>query len=130
MPILLTLSNNWQKFGRPNEKTPAKWNSEYKDYGPPAGPDVTMGETTSANDVMTAPPVPPTGLPDAGADVETTTPAKESKKRKSRDDDNAEDEEERKRKKKEKKDKKEKKKAEKESKKEKKRKADSSDDED
>ncbi|KAF2115046.1 pseudouridine synthase [Lophiotrema nucula] len=127
-------SGQLDKFGRPNEKTPAKWNSDYKDYGAPAGADVTMGETTSANDVLTAPPVPPTGPSDdeaAGADVETTKPAKESKKRKSRDEDeNAEGEEERKRKKKEKKERKEKKKSEKEEKKSKKRKVDSSDAED
>ncbi|KAF2275172.1 putative rRNA pseudouridine synthase [Westerdykella ornata] len=112
------------KFGRPNEKTPAKWNSEYKDYSgngdAPAA--ITMGETTSTAEVLAAPPIPPTGVENGELAV-TETPEK-SKKRKSRDDDEtAEDKAERKRKKQEKKEKKEKKKE----KKEKKRKDDGSD---
>lgn len=48
------------KFGRPNEATPAKWKSEYKDYGAPAGETVTETITApaSAKPVETAPSPP------------------------------------------------------------------------
>ncbi|KAF2750273.1 putative rRNA pseudouridine synthase [Sporormia fimetaria CBS 119925] len=109
------------KFGRPNENTPAKWTSGYKDLSGNADAptqDVTMAETTTTADVLAAPAIPPTG----GDDVEATP--EKSKKRKSRDEDEtAEDKAERKRKKQEKKEKKEKKKE----KKEKKEKKDDSD---
>lgn len=105
-----------QKFGRPNEKTPAKWNTEYKDYQPvPATGEpaaIRADETTATSEVAAS----------------TTLPAAESpeksKKRKSRDDDDekSEDEAERKRKKKEKKEKKKAEKGEKSEKKEKKEK--------
>jgi len=51
-----------QKYGRPNEATPAKWNTEYKDYDAAAttGADMTpIAEKTSKQDVLEAPPVPP-----------------------------------------------------------------------
>jgi H/ACA ribonucleoprotein complex subunit 4 len=108
-------SGQLDKFGRPNEKTPAKWNSEYKDYSANnQAPQGTMGETAEGSEVLSAPPIPPTGVTAeeeaiAGAELE---PAEKSKKRKSRGDDEApEDKAERKRKKKEKKEKKEKKKS-------------------
>ncbi|KAF2790822.1 centromere/microtubule-binding protein-like protein cbf5 [Melanomma pulvis-pyrius CBS 109.77] len=113
------------KFGRPNEKTPAKWNTEYKDYQPvPASePSAIRADETDAPASVTAPAV---EQAEAGE-----TPEK-SKKRKSRDDDDEkpEDEAERKRKKKEKKEKKKAEKGEKgekKEKKEKKRKAEVSD---
>ncbi|PSN71130.1 centromere/microtubule-binding protein-like protein cbf5 [Corynespora cassiicola Philippines] len=109
------------KYGRPNEKTPAQWKNDYKDLsgqpGEAAAP--TLGETTSTQEVLAAPAVPPTGEQEdtVMGDDSAETPSK-SKKRKSRGDEGEEeDEAERKRKKKEKKEKKEKKKADKESKK-------------
>ncbi|KAI5865642.1 putative rRNA pseudouridine synthase [Durotheca rogersii] len=62
----LKASGKLDKYGRANEQTPAKWTSEYKDYGPPAdsapapapapaaaaaaapAADVTMAETPAA----------------------------------------------------------------------------------
>ncbi|KAF2263925.1 putative rRNA pseudouridine synthase [Lojkania enalia] len=122
-------SGQLDKFGRPNEKTPAKWNTEYKDYNVTATPgDVTMTETTSAVEVAATLATPSVGITtqeeaEAGATMVAEVSEK-SKKRKSRGDEGAEDEAERKRKKKEKK---EKKKAEKEAKKAKKSKAEDSD---
>ncbi|KAJ4303046.1 centromere/microtubule-binding protein cbf5 [Kalmusia sp. IMI 367209] len=71
------------KFGRTNEKTPAQWTSNYKDYDQNSqSADVVMGETTTTSEVLAAPPVPPTGVEEEASDeVEAT----KSKKRKSRD---------------------------------------------
>ena len=80
------------KFGRPNEATPAKWTSGYKDYGAPAG--------------ETAPPSPkPAPVAAALAVTEETTvpPTPETTKRKKHDGETAEEKAERKRLKKEKK---------------------------
>lgn len=120
------------KFGRTNEKTPAKWNTEYKDYGAngqSAAPGVA--ETTSTSDVLAAPSIPPTGI-SAEEEAVAGASAEKSKKRKSRDEDEAgsEDEAERKRKKKEKKEKKKAEKAAKEGKKEKKEKKSKEEDSD
>ncbi|KAF2086915.1 pseudouridylate synthase family protein [Saccharata proteae CBS 121410] len=103
------------KYGRANENTPAKWKSEYTDYN--ADPNAAAGaqpvaETTSKQDVLSAPPVPPTAdveIPDAPAVVDG-----DSKKRKSsskHEGETAEEKAERKRRKKEKKEKKEKRKS-------------------
>lgn len=82
------------KFGRPNEKTPAKWNSEYKDFNrnDVDGDSAPVAQTTSSADVLAAPAIPPTGAEE-----------EKSKKRKKNDDDEEDDEDkaERKRKKKE-----------------------------
>jgi len=125
------------KFGRPNENTPAKWNAEYKDFGPEgeqgAGA-VTNGstkekaamaapankETTSVKDVLDAPPVAPNGDVEMASPVPATGGAevgdsKESKKRK-HDGETAEEKAERKRERAEKKARKEAKKAKRESK--------------
>jgi H/ACA ribonucleoprotein complex subunit 4 len=128
---LLILS---QKYGRANEKTPAKWNASYKDYGANGQTaPMTMAETTTTSEVLAAPAIPPTGLKAedetmAGASAEME-PEEKSKKRKSRGDENeggsAEDKAERKRLKKEKKEAKK----EKKEKKDKKRKAAESDSE-
>lgn len=107
------------KYGRPNEATPAKWNTDYKDFNAPlegttAAP---VAETTSAADVAAAPAVAPVvengDVPMAGAD--------DSKKRKRHEGETAEEKAERKKKKKEKKEKKAKKEG---------KKADESDDSD
>ncbi|KZF22669.1 centromere/microtubule binding protein cbf5 [Xylona heveae TC161] len=107
------------KYGRPNEATPAKWQQEYKDFNLPLGESAAaqpVSETTSKSDVLNAPPVPP--VPAEGpvpGDVPTTadTPMKdgedgETKKRKRHDGETPEEKAERKRKKQEKKEKKEK----------------------
>ncbi|KAF2181792.1 centromere/microtubule binding protein CBF5 [Zopfia rhizophila CBS 207.26] len=104
------------KFGRPNEKTPAKWNAEYKDYSEPAenaGPAAnTMGETTTTSEVLAAPVIPPTGVT-TGEEAVTGAAAGSAKKSSSKkrkhdhEGETAEEKAERKRKKKEKKEKKE-----------------------
>ena len=91
-------TNNAQKYGRANESTPAKWNAEYQDFnatdGDPTANDgpgapLTSGpagtsETTSKADVMSAPPVAPTGeAEDQDAGIPATN-GEESKKRKSK----------------------------------------------
>jgi H/ACA ribonucleoprotein complex subunit 4 len=97
-----------QKFGRSNEKTPAKWNASYKDFNRTDndGSALPVAETTSNADVLAAPAIPPTGITaaeqaEAGASMDIDV--KSSKKRKSRgdDDESPEDKAERKRKKKE-----------------------------
>lgn len=90
------------KYGRPNEQTPAQWNNEYVDLNKPlenieAAVAQPVAETTTAADVLAAPAV-PTAAP---LPIEAA-----SKKRKSRDDETPEEREERKRNKKEKKEKK------------------------
>lgn len=63
------------KYGRANEKTPATWNAEYVDYNAPLGDGTTaapVSETTSKKDVLSAPPVAPTG------EIEPSTPASKS----------------------------------------------------
>lgn len=97
-----------QKFGRPNDKTPAKWNTEYKDFNRTDvdGASVPLAQTTSTSDVLAAPPVAPTGENEAEAEVNGASDGEEkkSKKRKSRGDaeeEADEDKAERKRKKKE-----------------------------
>ncbi|KAF2199317.1 putative rRNA pseudouridine synthase [Delitschia confertaspora ATCC 74209] len=103
------------KYGRPNEATPAKWNNEYKDYNAPVGEQATsaLAETTTTSDVLAAPAIPPTDLSaqeekvaEATLDAEKST----SKKRKHHEGETAEEKAERKRKKKEKKEKRESKK--------------------
>ena len=90
------------KYGRPNEQTPAQWNDEYVDLNKPlenieAAAAQPVAETTTAADVLAAPAVPSA----APLPVEAA-----SKKRKNRDDETPEEREERKRKKKDKKEKK------------------------
>jgi len=96
------------KYGRPNEATPAKWNTEYKDFNAPleGSSAAPVAETTSKSDVAAAPAVPATG-----ADVSAIGNGVEesSKKRKRHEGETAEEKAERRRKKKEKKEKKAKK---------------------
>jgi len=88
------------KFGRPNEKTPAKWNAEYKDFNRSDvdGASAPVPETTSTAGALTAPPVAPTEEKAEAMDVDS-----KSKKRKNRgeDEEDAEEKAERKKKKKE-----------------------------
>lgn len=56
------------KYGRPNENTPAKWNEQYKDYSQPEVDLPTAlkqqsGEKTAKKDVLEAPPKDPAADP-------------------------------------------------------------------
>jgi H/ACA ribonucleoprotein complex subunit 4 len=103
-----------QKYGRPNENTPAEWVAGYQDFSgnqQATSSSAPVAETTSTEDVLTAPTVPPTDVNmsdgesvEAGAEAEAVS----SKKRKGRDDGETE-EKKSKKSKKEKKEKKEKK---------------------
>jgi H/ACA ribonucleoprotein complex subunit 4 len=111
------------KYGRPNEKTPATWTAGYTDYngGEQADPGTSgalRAETTSKSDVLSAPPVAPNGESAGDLDMADTapTPVKaevngEDKKRKKHEGETAEERAERKKRKKEKKEKKEKRKS-------------------
>lgn len=96
------------KYGRPNEATPAKWNTDYKDFNAPLEGSIAapVPETTSTADVEATP-----ATPAAGADVSMISNGVEEsgKKRKRHEGETAEEKAERKRKKKEKKEKKAKK---------------------
>ncbi|KAL9623320.1 MAG: hypothetical protein Q9160_002427 [Pyrenula sp. 1 TL-2023] len=110
------------KFGRPNEATPAKWKSEYADYNAPIDGTVIkpVSEKTSKGDVLKAPPVAPSGEKDEDksaaipSDDKTMVDAEDvksepngsSKKRKKHEGETPEERAERKRRKKEKKEKK------------------------
>ncbi|KAI1611919.1 centromere/microtubule binding protein CBF5 [Exophiala viscosa] len=116
------------KYGRPNEATPAKWASEYTDYNAPLTVDgAPVAEKTSRSDVLSAPPIAPNGetgdsmdLDDTATAVEHTNgdaaslgPKEKDKKRKKEkhEGETPEERAERKRRKKEKKEKKEKRKS-------------------
>jgi H/ACA ribonucleoprotein complex subunit 4 len=92
------------KYGRPNEATPARWNAEYKDFNAPLdGSGITpVAETTTASDVAAAPAIPPV---DADVSMISNGSAEAPKKRKRHEGETAEEKAERKRKKKEKKEK-------------------------
>lgn len=96
------------KYGRPNEATPAKWNNEYQDFTAPLEGTLSapVAETTTTSDVAAAPAIVP-----ISEDVSAITngSADDSKKRKRHEGETAEEKAERKRKKKEKKEKKAKK---------------------
>ncbi|KAL8952450.1 MAG: hypothetical protein Q9222_001641 [Ikaeria aurantiellina] len=109
------------KYGRPNEETPAKWNAEYEDFSAPAENGTTAKSTTK----LEMPPA-PTIKADAEAEpasagaqavskrkIEVPAENGESKKRKRHDGETPEERTERKRKKKEKKEKRKSKKEEK-----------------
>jgi len=112
------------KYGRPNENTPAKWNSEYKDFTAPLEGAVVAAATTSdeatpANGATASPAATPKVAPavsDNDNDVSMMSPevsmmsqGEDGKKRKRHENETAEEKAERKRKKKEKKEKKSKK---------------------
>ncbi len=94
------------KYGRPNEATPAKWNAEYKDFNAPleGAASAPIAHPVSTEEVAATPAAlaieaPPT----------PTTAEDSGKKRKRHEGETAEEKAERKRKKKEKKEKKAKK---------------------
>lgn len=92
------------KYGRPNEATPAKWNTEYKDFNAPLeDSNAAPAESTIKSDAP--------AIPAIDADVSAISNGLEDsgKKRKRHDGETAEEKAERKRKKKEKKEKKAKK---------------------
>jgi len=111
-------SGKLDKFGRPNEQTPAKWNNEYKDFnlsvnGVPSG--------SSEQQAVEAAPV-KEGIPGADSDrtsredvlnAPAVAPIEEEKvdKKRKREGETAEEKAERKKKKAEKKEKKEKRKS-------------------
>jgi H/ACA ribonucleoprotein complex subunit 4 len=97
------------KYGRPNEATPAKWNTEYKDFNAPlegsAPAPVAVAENTLP--ASSAPIQPEIESPDA--DTSMISNGTKDKKRKRHEGETPEEKAERKRKKKEKKEKKAKK---------------------
>lgn len=95
------------KYGRPNEATPAKWNTEYKDFNAPLDGLVAapIAETTSKSDVDAT-----STIPAVDADISMISNGDvDGKKRKRHDGETAEEKADRKKKKKEKKEKKAKK---------------------
>jgi len=90
------------KFGRPNEATPAKWNQDYKDFSAPAG-------LPTATDAAAAPAATPQKVEDKvepaseKKKVEAEDESDKKKKRKKHEGETAEEKAERKRLKKEKK---------------------------
>lgn len=96
------------KYGRPNEATPAKWNTEYKDFNAPlegttAAPVAQITATEEVAAVVASSAV------DADVSMISNDADEGSKKRKRHEGETAEEKAERKRKKKEKKEKKAKK---------------------
>lgn len=108
-------TNLTQKYGRPNEATPAKWQQDYTDFNAPLENGVAAqpkAETTSKKDVLDAPPIPPNATTAVAVEIAAAAAAaqppkenRDSKKRKRHDDETPEQKAERKRKKKEKKEK-------------------------
>lgn len=94
------------KYGRPNEATPAKWNTEYKDFNAPLE---GSAPAPVAENHSRAPTLPALESPEADADVSMVSNGVKDKKRKRHEGETAEEKAERKRKKKEKKEKKAKK---------------------
>lgn len=94
------------KYGRPNEATPAKWNNDYKDYNAPLD---GSAPTPAAIDAPVAPEIVDTPAVDADVSMISNGDVDEGKKRKRHEGETAEEKAERKRKKKEKKEKKAKK---------------------
>jgi H/ACA ribonucleoprotein complex subunit 4 len=105
-----------QKYGRPNEATPAKWTSEYTDYNAPDGTAATPNkETTSKPDVQSTPNGETADAMSLDGDTTLATingaEKEKDKKRKKHDGETPAERAERKRRKKEKKEKKEKRKS-------------------
>lgn len=91
----LKASGKLDKFGRPNESTPAEWKSGYKDFHAPAedaaapAADVAMGEAPA--------PATPAKAPEAAETPKAESAVKEDKKRKKHDGETADEKAERKR---------------------------------
>jgi H/ACA ribonucleoprotein complex subunit 4 len=92
------------KYGRPNEATPAKWNADYKDFNAPLD-----ASTPAAVSAPAAPVVETAADEEEAADVSMMSVDDAGKKRKRHEGETAEEKAERKKKKKEKKEKKAKK---------------------
>ena len=99
------------KYGRPNEATPANWNAEYKDFNAPLG-NGTAAPPQRQLEPPSVPTVPDDEQTEAGATAKSPKESKtppiqgeggESKKRKRHEAETTEERSERKRKKKEKK---------------------------
>lgn len=101
------------KYGRPNEATPAKWNNDYKDFNAPLdGSAPAPAQIKAAEEVEATKPTESSPAPSAAAaDVSMISNGAEDggKKRKRHEGETAEEKAERKKKKKEKKEKKAKK---------------------
>lgn len=98
------------KYGRPNEATPAKWNTEYKDFNAPLeGGEAPAKDATEVSAQIAAAASPPAASPAADVSTVSNTADDSGKKRKRHEGETAEEKAERKRKKKEKKEKKAKK---------------------
>lgn len=98
------------KYGRPNEATPAKWNTEYKDFNAPLdGSAAPAAEITSKEEVVEAAVAESSPAAEADISIVSNGVEESGKKRKRHEGETAEEKAERKRKKKEKKEKKAKK---------------------
>ncbi|PSS18730.1 hypothetical protein M430DRAFT_140249 [Amorphotheca resinae ATCC 22711] len=100
------------KYGRPNEATPAKWNNEYKDFNAPldSSNSAPAAASTPAKEVAAAPAAAPeSDAVDPDVSMISNGVEESGKKRKRHEGETAEEKAERKRKKKEKKEKKAKK---------------------
>jgi H/ACA ribonucleoprotein complex subunit 4 len=100
------------KYGRPNEATPAKWNNEYKDFNAPldSSNPAPAAASTPAKEVAAAPAAAPeSDAVDPDVSMISNGVEESGKKRKRHEGETAEEKAERKRKKKEKKEKKAKK---------------------
>lgn len=95
------------KYGRPNEATPAKWNAEYKDFNAPLDPSAAVPATPAA--VQATPATPASPAVDADVSMISNGVDESAKKRKRHEGETPEERAERKKKKKEKKEKKAKK---------------------
>lgn len=110
------MTNILQKYGRPNEATPAKWNAEYKDFNAPLE---YVGAANQPKVEPKAEPAPNGGHAEAESAEKLATVSQpspptqdgDSKKRKRHEGETPEERAERKRKKKEKKEKRKSKKA-------------------
>ncbi|RFU35862.1 hypothetical protein B7463_g507, partial [Scytalidium lignicola] len=96
------------KYGRPNEATPAKWNAGYKDYNAPIDGSAPTAVPAVAATPDTAPAAAPSSTIDPDVSMISNGTDDAVKKRKRHEGETAEEKAERKRKKKEKKEKKEK----------------------
>ncbi|KAK6065465.1 centromere/microtubule-binding protein cbf5 [Seiridium cupressi] len=91
-------SGKLDKFGRPNEATPAAWTTSYKDYSAPAGENSTSEAPPTGDVTMSeAPAVAVAPTPPADKAVDKAEADEDSKKRKKHDGETAEEKAERKR---------------------------------
>jgi H/ACA ribonucleoprotein complex subunit 4 len=92
-------SGKLDKFGRPNEATPAAWTTSYKDYGAPAGEDGTTEALPTGDVTMSEAPAVAIGTPAPSADkaAETSAADEDSKKRKKHEGETSDEKAERKR---------------------------------